>query len=108
MFDQSFARILRLYAETAPTGFETLTEAADSGNWADVSAAAHALKSITANVTATGFSEVCTRLEAAANAGDEKRVAALMERAKSEYERAREAVTSLLDEIAPEANVEAA
>ncbi len=108
MFDQSFARILRLYAETAPTAFETLTEAANAGNWADVSTAAHALKSITANATATGFADVCARLETAANAGDEKRVAALMVKAEAEYGRTREAIDSLLAELCADTAVEAA
>ncbi|WP_136659233.1 response regulator [Nitratireductor sp. XY-223] len=99
MFDQSFARILRLYADTAPTAFDTLLEAADAENWSNVSAAAHALKSITANATATGFADICARLETAANAGDEKRVAALMERAKAEYDRTRDAVDAMLQDL---------
>ncbi len=99
MFDESFARILHLYVETAPAAFETLTQAANDGKWKDVSASAHALKSITANATATTFSAVCARIEAAANAGDEQRVMALMEKAANEYQRTLEAVDAQLREV---------
>lgn len=99
MFDDSFARILNLYAETAPTAFEDLKSAYDSNDIAAVSAAAHALKSIAANATAVQFADVCAKLEMAANEEKQSNIDALMVKAMSEYTLALRAVEALRAEL---------
>lgn len=99
MFDDSFTRILDLYAETAPTAFEGLKSAEASDNLKAVCAAAHALKSIAANATAARFADVCARLEKAAADEMQSDVDTLMEKAEFEYAQAWEAIGSLRDTL---------
>lgn len=99
MFDDSFARILGLYVETAPTAFEGLTSAHDGNDLDALCAAAHALKSIAANATAVRFADVCARLERAARDGMQTSVDALMEEAELEYAHALAAVEALRCEL---------
>lgn len=99
MFDDSFARILGLYVETAPTAFDGLKSAHESKDLEAVCAAAHALKSIAANATAVRFADVCAQLENAARDEAQTSVDALMENAELEYGQALDAVDALLNEL---------
>jgi two-component system sensor histidine kinase BarA len=99
MFDDSFVRILNLYVETAPGAFEKLQSTYRSGDLQELSAAAHALKSITANATATRFADVCSRLEKAANGMDQTSIDALINEAEAEYAEAFLAVEKMLEEL---------
>lgn len=99
LFDDNFARILGLYAETAPTAFAGLKSAHADNEMEAVCGAAHALKSIAANATAVRFADVCAQLESAAR--DERQISVdnLMEQAEIEYMRALDAVEALRKEL---------
>ncbi|MCR9136596.1 MAG: ATP-binding protein [Alphaproteobacteria bacterium] len=99
MFDDSFARILNLYVETAPAAFDGLKSARAGKDLKAVSAAAHALKSITANATAVRFSDVCAQLEKAANDEQLTLVDTLLEKSELEYADALQAINALRSEL---------
>lgn len=69
-FDMSFNRLLGLYKDNAPELLDRIVVALDAENPNEVMEAAHALKSMTANVSATRLSEYCALLETSGRSGD--------------------------------------
>lgn len=64
------AEVIQMYLDEAPGQLDTLRAALAAGQAAEVSAAAHALKSASFNVGAMMLGETCRRLERAGKAGE--------------------------------------
>jgi signal transduction histidine kinase/CheY-like chemotaxis protein len=60
------ARVIGLYSEHAPQAFARLSEVAANGNAQESASAAHALKSMSANIGALGFVDMLSAVEGAA------------------------------------------
>jgi HPt (histidine-containing phosphotransfer) domain-containing protein len=63
-------RVIALYLQQSPGLVDQLRSAVDGNDSAALRAAAHSLKSSSANLGALGFSEKCRTLEAKAREGD--------------------------------------
>ncbi len=75
--DELLGKIVSLFLEHAPTRLAEVETGLAEGDLERVERGAHALKSSAANLGGTALQQVCTRLEAAAEAGNEAEVAAL-------------------------------
>ena len=62
--DDIVGRLVKLYADQAPLQLEKLCSAADRGDAAQISASAHALRSMSANMGARRIFQICAEIEA--------------------------------------------
>jgi len=93
-----FERIINLYLSGASGQVEDVLSAAEKGDTESLLRAAHALKSSSANVGATGFSDLCRQIEGKARTGET--VAAgdpLLSKFEGEFRSVREALTAILE-----------
>lgn len=91
-----FERLIDAYLAEAPRFFLSIRAAADSKNFDDIRAGAHALKSCSHNLGAVRLSSVCQRLESAALARDDDGVAGAMSAIGAEVFDAEQALRSEL------------
>ncbi|HEX2709321.1 MAG TPA: response regulator, partial [Candidatus Deferrimicrobium sp.] len=92
-----FERIINLYLSGASGLVGGILSAAEKGDMESLLRAAHTLKSSSANVGATGLSDLCRKIEGKARAGEP--VAAgdpLLPKFEGEFRLVREALTTLL------------
>ena len=91
-------RIINLYLTDAPRLVEGILSAAEKGDTESLLRAAHTLKSSSANVGATGLSELCRKVEGMARAGEP--IAAgdpLLSKFEGEHRSVLEALASVLE-----------
>jgi signal transduction histidine kinase/DNA-binding response OmpR family regulator/HPt (histidine-containing phosphotransfer) domain-containing protein len=91
-------RIINLYLSDAPRLVEGILCAAEKGETESILRAAHTLKSSSANVGATGLSELCRKVEGMARAGEP--IAAgdpLLSKFEGEHQSVREALAAILE-----------
>lgn len=81
------SEIIRLYLDTSEQLLNDLRSAIDSDNASSMSAAAHTLKSSSANVGAMGLADYCKQLEAAGRAGKLNDASPLFAKLEMEYRR---------------------
>lgn len=82
-FDTSFNRLLGLYADHAPEIIMDLSGAIDDGDMSTIGDFAHALKSMTGNISAARLSAQCERIERAAGESNLERAAKNFVKAKA-------------------------
>ena len=91
-------RIINLYLSDAPRLVEGILSAAEKGDTESLLRAAHTLKSSSANVGATGLSDLCRKVEGMARAGEP--IAAgdpLLWKFEGEHRSVREALAAVLE-----------
>lgn len=76
MFDSNFNRLLALYQENAPTLFENIVDGLESKDLKTIHENAHALKSMSANVSAKRLAKSCAIIE---KAGYEEDISTVLE-----------------------------
>ena len=95
-----FERIVTLYLSGAPGLAEEVLTGAEKGDMDSLLRAAHSLKSSSANVGATGLSDLCRKIEGKARAGEP--VAAgdpLLSKFEGEFRSVQEALKAILEGI---------
>ena len=96
VFDDSFARILNLYLDTVPDALAGLEAAHESNDLPGIAAAAHAMKSMAANATATRLADSCAQLEALAANRDAAGLSDAMDALRSNYSDTEQAIQALV------------
>jgi CheY-like chemotaxis protein len=91
-------RIINVYLSDAPGLVEEVFSAAEKGDMGSLLRTAHTLKSSSANVGATGFSELCRKIEGSVRAGEPIDAGApLLSNFEGEFLAVREALTAVLE-----------
>jgi len=88
-------KLLSVYAAQADACIVSLRRAFEQGNQADFTSAAHTLKSSSANVGATTFSDLANKIEIASRQGRMVQTAGDLTRLEEEYPRVREALEAV-------------
>ncbi|MBP2677538.1 MAG: multi-sensor hybrid histidine kinase [Deltaproteobacteria bacterium] len=92
-----FERIINLYLSGASGMVEGVLSAAEKGDMESLLRAAHTLKSSSANVGATGLSDLCRKIEGKARAGEPVTAGdPLLPKFEGEFRLVQEALTGLL------------
>jgi len=94
---EGFPELVRIYLEETPRRVLQLRDAAAEGDADAIVACAHTLKSSSANLGATGLSELARRLEYDARGGMTGHLAPIAEAAVIEFERVAAALRALID-----------
>jgi PAS domain S-box-containing protein len=94
--DQELARLIELFAASAPASIATMKRAVGESNAAELSMAAHTLKGSCGNFGASALAELCAQIEQAADRGDLDRTGELVASAEKELGRLIEALQSHL------------
>ena len=92
-----FGDLVRVYLEDAPLRLREIEAAAECGDAAAQVGAAHTLKSSSANIGATGLSDLAKDIEHAARAGIATTPAEIAAGMRREYERVATELNALLD-----------
>ena len=92
-----FGDLVRVYLEDAPQRLRELEAAAEAGNASAQVGPAHTLKSSSANIGATGLSDIAKGIEHAARAGIATTQAEIAAGMRFEYERVAAELSALLD-----------
>lgn len=95
--------LVDLYLEDSTGRVDSVIAGARSGDLNISSAAAHALKSASANMGALQFSELCKNIEHSSKEGDEKVVAELAAQIELMYQEVEQALASLSRSFQPDA-----
>lgn len=107
-FDTSFNRLITLYWEHAPLLIDKIREELDHCDGKAMSENAHALKSMTANVSATSLSDYCSEIETAGQNGSFDQAAASLEALTILHERLLIEIAERLDQPSPQLKQSAA
>jgi len=78
-------RVIKLYLSESPKLLQRLKQAASAGNAREIAAAAHSLKSSSANVGAKVLSRHCEDLEASARRADAEEARRILSRVEAEH-----------------------
>jgi HPt (histidine-containing phosphotransfer) domain-containing protein len=89
-------RLIDAYLQEAPTFYQNIRKASETGNLSDVRAYSHALKSCSYNLGATRLSKICQDLETAALENNAGVVAGLMQEIGPEWFEAEQALRTEL------------
>ncbi|MFZ1828988.1 MAG: response regulator [Candidatus Competibacteraceae bacterium] len=88
-------RVIRLFLDSAPQQIATVRAATQTANASGLREAAHALKSASANLGATDFTELCKQLEMMGKAGQLEEAMEKVVALEENFQRIREALSAL-------------